>query len=112
MNKEYNIFKDWKEFDEEQFRLDTDTNEMTINEVISEALATLKTSYEFTEKDFRRVEKTALLGMYYQQNIINKQKEVLDKIKEYIAMVEHCALVDKKIIFSMRTLKDILEEII
>lgn len=42
---------------------------------------------------------------------INKLYEVLDKIKEYIAMVEHCALVDKKIIFSMRTLKDILEEI-
>lgn len=84
MSKEYNIFKDWKEFDEEQFRLDTDTDEMTINEVISEALATLKTSYEFTEKDFRRVEKTALLGMYYQQNIINKQKEALDKIKEYL----------------------------
>lgn len=91
MSKEYNIFKDWKEFDEEQFRLDTDTDEMTINEVISEALATLKTSYEFTEKDFRRVEKTALLGMYYQQNIINKQEEVLDKIKEEVeARIEYC----------------------
>ena len=108
MNKEYNIFKDWKEFDEEQFRLDTDTDEMTINEVISEALATLKTSYEFTEKDFRRVEKTALLGMYYQQNIIDKQKEVLDKIKEklkenrvYISGERHLAF----------EIEEILEEI-
>lgn len=55
---------DWKEFNEEKFKKDTDTTDLTDLEIADEAILSLQSSYYFKIEGCKRIEKVALLAIY------------------------------------------------
>lgn len=55
---------EWIEFDEEQFKKDTDTEDLSDIEIIEEAIVSLQQSYYTKNDGFRRIEKISLLAIY------------------------------------------------
>lgn len=55
---------EWIEFDEEKFKKDTDTEDLSDIEIIEEAIASLQQSYYTKNDGFRRIEKISLLAIY------------------------------------------------
>lgn len=66
---------DWIEFDEKQFKLDTDTEELSDLEIVEEAIATLQESYYSKQDGFRRIEKISLLAIYLLKRMKNIKEE-------------------------------------
>ena len=91
---------DWMEFDEEQFKKDTDTEELSNLEIIEEAIASLQRRYYSKQDGFRRIEKISLLAIHLliveKENLIKWLNQMLDNDND---------------IFSVIRVKDVLNKI-
>lgn len=67
---------EWIEFDEEQFKKDTDTEDLSDIEIIEEAIASLQQSYYTKNDGFRRIEKISLLAIY----LLKKMKTIKEDL--------------------------------
>lgn len=98
----------FKEFDEEIFKRDTNTTDLTNLEIVDETITTLQESYFNKIDGFRRIEKVSLLAIHLlqQENQHLKEKYIAIE-KERKTFLEHLDNVEQQ-----RDLyKEVIEEI-
>ena len=101
----------FKEFDEEIFKRDTNTTDLTNLEIVDEAITTLQESYFNKIDGFRRIEKVSLLAIHLLQQ---ENKQLKDKINTYenpedlTLMFMYC---DEKAKDKIKQLKEVIEEV-
>ena len=76
---------EFKEFDEEKFKIDTDTIDLTNSEIADEAIATLQKSYFNHNDGYRKIEKVSLLAIHLLQQ---ENKELHNKIDKANATID------------------------
>ena len=77
----------FKAFNEEEFKRDTDTIDLTNLEIVEEAIATLQESYFNKNDGFRRIEKVSLLAIHLLQQENKQLKDIRETAINYIDQV-------------------------
>ena len=91
----------FKEFDEEIFKRDTNTTDLTNLEIVDEAITTLQESYFNKIDGFRRIEKVSLLAIHLLQQENQHLKEKLKIKQEVIEEVRKTLKLERKTALSL-----------